>query len=564
MAASLYAENGAILDLSSLGSFSNPLASVYPTFEASGAGSVLNLPALATVGSLANELQIDAAGGGQVLLPSLPSLSTTTQPVVITADGAGTEIDLSDMTSFSSPGGTLQATNGATILDGKLTELSGINVTLDGTETMATSQWTSLTAGSLLITGGTYDWSALSDFDSSNVNVELGASVTLAAVKTYLNPVTPTTLQASGAGSVLSLPALASLTQLPNELGVAAASGAQVLLPLVASINTSQTNEPVWVTADGVGTLIDLSAVTTYDSAASEFQVTDGASVLAPNLTSLNGVTVILDGSGTIAYSQWASLTNGALTIEGGSYSFTSLKDIDISNLTAQTGGSLTLPAVTSFDNSNDQSLDGNAFASTGTGSVLDLPALATVAPQEDYLEIDAYAGGETLIPTLTSITNTLPGLSDFEINADSPGSEIDLSSLATINVNPGSLSVTNGATVLDGKLTSVTGLNVSLDGTGTLATAQISSFSGGSLTVSGQNQSLPGLTDFTSATIDVNGGTLTLPGLTDFANGTANLSGGGLSLPALASAQGASFTVTIGTTLTFSSATDFAGSAQT
>ena len=487
-AASLYAENGATLDLSALGSFSNPLASVFPTFEAIGAGSVLDLPALSTVGLLANELQIDASAGGQILLPSLPSLRTTTQSVTVTADGAGTEIDLSGMTSFSSPGGYLQATNRATILDGMLTKLSGINVTLDGTQTMATSQWTSLTAGSLSITGGVYDWSDLSDFGSSSVNVELGARVTLPAVKTYLNPSTTTTLsttfQASGVGSVLSLPALASLTQLPNELSVAAASGAQVLLPLVASINTSQTNEPVWVTADGVGTSIDLSAVTTYDCAASELQVTDGATVLAPKLTSLNNVTVILDGSATIAYSQWASLTNGVLTIEGGSYSFTGLKDIDSSNLTAQNGGSLTLPAVTSFDNSHDQSLNGNEFVSTGTGSVLDLPALATVAPQEEYLEIDASAGGETLIPMLTSITNTLPGLSDFEINADAAGSTIDVSSLATINLNPGSLSVTNGGTVLDGKLTSVKGLKVSLDGTGTVATAQISSFSGGSLTV--------------------------------------------------------------------------------
>ncbi len=141
-----------------MSSFSSPLASAFPTFEASGAGSVLNLPALASVGSLANELQIDAMQGGQILLPSLPSLSDATQPIAVTADGTGTEIDLSDMASFSSPGGSLQATNEATILDGKLTELDGINVTLDGTQTMATTQWTSLTAGSLLITGGTYDW----------------------------------------------------------------------------------------------------------------------------------------------------------------------------------------------------------------------------------------------------------------------------------------------------------------------------------------------------------------------------------------------------------------------
>ncbi len=183
---------------------------------------------------------------------------------------------------------------------------------------------------------------------------------------TYMNPATPTTLQASGTGSELSLPALASLTQLANELGVSAASGAKILLPQVSSIDTSQTKQPVWVTADGSGTLIDLSAVTTYNSAGSELQVTDGATVLAPELASLNDVTVILDGSGIIAFGQWTSLTNGALTIEGGSYSFTDLKDIDSSNLTAQTGGNLALPAVTTFDNRGDQSLAGNTFEIDG------------------------------------------------------------------------------------------------------------------------------------------------------------------------------------------------------
>ena len=58
------------------------------------------------------------------------------------------------------------------------------------------------------------------------------------------------------------------------------------------------------------------------NSDSSTFEVTGSATALANSLTTVSGLQITLDGSGTIATSQWSSLTGGSsLTVTGGSYS---------------------------------------------------------------------------------------------------------------------------------------------------------------------------------------------------------------------------------------------------
>jgi hypothetical protein len=75
-----------------------------------------------------------------------------------------------------------------------------------------------------------------------------------------------------------------------------------------------------------------------------ELDVMDHGTVDDPELTTLTGVDVELDGTGTMAVAQWTSLTHGELYIESGDYSptssspsssfaFTNLSDIDDSSL---------------------------------------------------------------------------------------------------------------------------------------------------------------------------------------------------------------------------------------
>ena len=82
----------------------------------------------------------------------------TSNAVNIAAKGPDGVIDLSGLTSWAgnSYQSSLSVTDGATVDDGNLTTLSGVDVTLDGTGALAVSQWQSLTDGGLDITGGDY------------------------------------------------------------------------------------------------------------------------------------------------------------------------------------------------------------------------------------------------------------------------------------------------------------------------------------------------------------------------------------------------------------------------
>ena len=65
-------------------------------------------------------------------------------------------------------------------------------------------------------------------------------------------------------------------------------------------------------------------------------------------------MTIVLDGTGTLAVGQLTSVTDGGITVEAGDYNtaFPILSDIDGSSLSVYGGGSLDLPGVTTYTNS--------------------------------------------------------------------------------------------------------------------------------------------------------------------------------------------------------------------
>ena len=68
-------------------------------------------------------------------------------------------------------------------------------------------------------------------------------------------------------------------------------------------------------------------------------------------------------------------MTGGSsLTVTGGSYSLAGLTNVNGSSLYAESGGSLTLPNLTSYTET-----DNTTFEATGTGSTLNLSALTTL-----------------------------------------------------------------------------------------------------------------------------------------------------------------------------------------
>ena len=98
------------------------------------------------------------------------------------------------------------------------------------------------------------------------------------------------------------------------------------------------------------------------------------------------------------------------------------------------------------------------------------------------------------------------------QIDADGSSSKIDLSALTSLAVNTGYLTVTNQATILDPKLTSLTNEAVTIDGTGTMAVGQWTTLVSTSVEVTGGTTTLSSLTSvsvpsgYGSMTLEANG----------------------------------------------------------
>ena len=256
----------------------------------------------------------------------------------------------------------------------------GGNITLDGTGTIATSQWQSFNAVSLTVNGGAYTLGGLNSLIAPNLYVNNGASLTLPAVTSITAPNGNGDwhLYAADWGSTLSLPNLTTIgTLADNSMDVTASFGGEVLLPALTTVTNSR---PVQFEATNGGSLLDLSSLASFSGFVgnSALTVTVGGTVLAPLLTSFTGVNITLDGTGAIATSQWQSFNAVNLTINSGSYTLGGLNSLTAPSLNVNNGASLTLPAV-SIITAPAGNGDWHLFA-TDPGSTLNLPALTTIS----------------------------------------------------------------------------------------------------------------------------------------------------------------------------------------
>ena len=79
-----------------------------------------------------------------------------------------------------------------------------------------------------------------------------------------------------------------------------------------------------------------------FGGSANGITETDSGTVLLntgfSNLTSLNGISFTVDATSSLPISQLTSLTDGGITVEGGSYTLSNLADVDGSNIQAKSG----------------------------------------------------------------------------------------------------------------------------------------------------------------------------------------------------------------------------------
>ena len=266
------------------------------------------------------------------------------------------------------------------MLDPSLTTIDHANLTLDGTGTIALAQLATFTVGTFALSGGTASLSGLTDADGSSFVVSAGSTLTLGALASYAGGVNYTsTFQATGAGSVLALPKLASVTadtgQYYSLFQVQALAGGNVQIPALTTISGG----PVALESDGAGSKLDVPALTSFQGhigqgSPSRLQVSNGGMVRDPDLARLGSVGLVGDATGTFTLS--ASL---GLSISGGTSTFQIGTLADQGNLGVQAGATLNIEG--------GFSLNGSGILTTAPGSTIEVSGnlLGTTKNADDF-----------------------------------------------------------------------------------------------------------------------------------------------------------------------------------
>ena len=143
----LIAQSGATLSLPNLLSYS----SGGTEFQATGAGSVIDVSALTTITHLGGNWTVNAQSGG--------------------------EVDLSGLTHLTSTQGiSFNDTGSSTLLDPNLATLFGVSVNTDGSDSPVLNAWTTVTDGTISVSGGALTLPNLTDLDNPIIVLGNGAN----------------------------------------------------------------------------------------------------------------------------------------------------------------------------------------------------------------------------------------------------------------------------------------------------------------------------------------------------------------------------------------------------
>jgi RHS repeat-associated protein len=468
--ASFEVSGGSSLTLAGLTSYTQPNFETSSTLQASGTDSTLSLPALTSMAETGEDSTalVEAPSGGDIEMPLLNQITGWIQLTSKSTDGT---LNLSKLATFA--GGTLSYSGGNLEMPA-LTDGDDTTFKISGGVALALAKVTSADGASFEVSGG--------------------SSLTLAGLTSYTQPnfETSSTLQASGTGSTLSLPALTAMAETGEDSTalVEAPSGGDVEMPLL-----NQITGWIQLTSKSTDGTLNLSKLATFAGGT----ITDsGGTFSLPALTDVDGSVFNISGDTTLDLSILAGAT---LNATSGSVALPNLTNADGSAINVSGGASLTLPPPTAFtatgaavtvSGSGSSLAIGsgvlNPLPTSGTGVVINVPQF----PQGMTLNLNpsgTFSGGTTFNVGAGAIVNIQSGI---------------YSGGVTFNVGAGAIVNIEGGTFTGGVAFSVgQGAVVDLTGGNTVTY-------GGTLTGSG-----PGTVQITSGTFfpALGGVTLNFPG---------------------------------------------------
>ncbi len=430
-------------------------------FEAVDPGSSLDLSNLTalTGGTGLRALEVRATDGGTVDMTGLTVQENGS--VQFQASGAGSVIDVSNMTSFvrtDGEVGRLEVIDGGeiTTAGALLVKLQEIHVLVDGAASVLDlSGVTDFTDSELTLkNGGSVDLNNIASVTGASFFNQSGQSFAMAGLTSYDtngSDFSDRTFEADGAGSVLDMSNLTSVvggTGL-RRLNVNALDGGRVDMTGL----TVQESGSLGFLAEGSGSVVDVSNMTSYVRTEGErgrMAVIDGGTILtSPLLTKVQDVEVEVDGAASsVDLSQVVDFTDGGVELlNGGTLNMSSVTIAAGASFVNRSGSSFALPALVAYD-AEGSSVANETFEADGAGSDLDFSQITTItgATGVRTLEVNALNGAVVDLSGLAQITS-----GSARILADGANSRVDLTAMTLFNKDTGAtafIEATNGGTV--------------------------------------------------------------------------------------------------------------------
>ncbi|MBX9579001.1 MAG: hypothetical protein K2X87_01725, partial [Gemmataceae bacterium] len=537
--ADVRASNGAVVTVPNLVSVT--AAGRYLEFQAESADSRLELPALTTLSTQAYySVKLRAVGGGVVAADALAAVSGG--QVYLEAINAGSRLDLPALAAFAPATGHIYSYSGGRVgANAGLTALDGVTV-FAGPDAPLLANLTSFKNATLTVYGAGAVDLAVDTLDRAEVVADNGAVARLPDLTAVAVSDRQVSLQASGAGSRLELPALTSFAGGVNYFAVLRATGGGVVsAPGLAAADTGL----IAVEAIQADSRVELPGLTTFASVGGRIYAYNGGRVaFAAALTRLDRVTVYADAAWP-ALAALTAFTDADLTLIGKStVTLANLSDLTAASVTADGGAAVTLSGVTAYTGKANRT---TTLQASGDDSRLELPNLAALVPSDNGTTVLRGTYGGVLVASgLTSITAGSVGLAAY--GADG---RLEVPNLATFTPAGGYLySYSGGAVVLPAAPVRLSAISVYVN-PDWAPLARLATLADVDMTVTGAGAAtLAALTDATGSTIRAEGGAdLSLPGLTGFhasSTRSAELRAGGaasrIDLPNLTAAGGTGF----------------------
>ena len=395
-----------------------------------------------------------------------------------------------------------------------------------------------LSAGSSFIvtgSGATFSAIASSFISGANLTASAGGVIQLPLATVYEHVGTSNDLQrrilADGSGSRIELNGLKEITggtQYNSKIDISAVNSGSILFPNLTTIFDPEVGDlrlrQINLNARGISSVISFPKLESAidQSSDSVWSVSDGATLNTPMLKYLGGTEISVD-SAAIPMPELTTIFDSTVRLDkNASLTAAKLSVVNGSNLLASGGSVLSLPAVKSYFHASDQNDRHRTFRAKGANSRIELPNLESITGgthTNSRIFVQAEGGGVVDLSKVKQIVDPVDGDTRYrsiDVSAKDPGSLVRLDELSYFSDESSydfgwglysSLMVQAGGEVRIPKLTSTKGVNVDVDGTGTLVVGQFQRFTAGRVSIAGVDRTFSALVDATDTDFIVAGG---------------------------------------------------------